>query len=555
MRSMTSMKSAAILAVLCACSAPATPSAHSPHAAAGNHLVVLLVIDQWPEWSFEMKRTTLHGGFERLLREGEWHVGRHPSAATLTAPGHALLGTGEPSARSGILSNEWWHRDLGRPLKAVEAEDGSVSAVWLRVPGLGDAVAASHGGAKAVAVSLKERAAVLPLGHTGTAFYYDPKSAAFTGVVLGPAPAPGQPQVSGPAPQPSLGRSISGQPVIPWLADWNRTHPIEPRTHDAWNPLDASRLPGLSGVADDQPGEVGAKGFGPTFPHDPMATQDPADAVYAMPLGNDVVFETALGAIEGEHLGKGEAPDLLVISLSAHDYIGHGWGHESWEMWDFEQRLDRQLGAFLDQLDHKIGAGHWTMVVTSDHGASPMPDANGGRLTHHQVQVAANNAAAAVLGPGEWIDNAHYPTLYLSKAALAQPKGELASATKHVINALRSFPGIERVDLVASFTGHCETRTGDDRALCLTFDPERSGEIFYLPAKGWIMDSEGEHAATAHGSIHDYDRLVPVILLPPGRKAHEPQRAPLTGELDIARIAPLLAGWLGVRTPSQLTAR
>ena len=89
---------------------------------------MLLVIDQWPEWSFEQKRGAFHAGFQRLLTEGDWHVGHHPSIATLTAPGHALLGTGEPSATSGILANQWWHRDLGVSLKAVEAADGSVTA-------------------------------------------------------------------------------------------------------------------------------------------------------------------------------------------------------------------------------------------------------------------------------------------------------------------------------------------------------------------------------------------------------------------------------------------
>jgi hypothetical protein len=516
------MKSAAVLCALFACSAPAGPAPKSPQAAGNTRLVVLLVIDQLPEWAFEAKRPALHGGFERLLREGEWHIGRHPSAATLTAPGHALLGTGEPPARSGILANEWWHRDLGRVLKAVEAEDGSVTAKWLRVPGLGDAVA-THAGAKAVGVSLKERSAILPLGHSGVAIWYDWKTATMTSL-----------------------------PAVDWLAEHNRTHPLAPRLHDVWTPLDAASLPALSGVADDRPGEVGEKGFGPTFPHDPAKTKDPNDAVYAMPLGNDVVLETASAVIEHEHLGADDVPDLLVISLSAHDYVGHGWGQESWEAWDFELRLDQRLDQFLTALDHDVGEGRWAMIVTSDHGASPLPGADGGRMTHLQIQVAANNAASAVLGQGEWIDNAHYPNVYFSKAALAQPKNELASATKRVINALRSFPGLERVDLVAKFAGHCESRTGDARALCLTFDPERSGDIFYLPAKGWIMQTEDEPLATAHGSLHDYDRQVPVIVVAPGRHRHDPQAAPAAEEIDMLRVAPLLASWLGVPAPSSL---
>src|SRR5262249_6824946 len=150
---------------------------------------------------------------------GEWHVGRHPSAATVTASGHALLGTGQPPARSGILANEWWSRELERVVKAAEDEDGRMSTEWLRVPGLGDALAASRGGGKAVAVTLKSRAAILPLGHHGLAIYYDPKTATW---------------------------AAHGAPA-PWLAAYSRTHPIEPRL-TPWQPLDPSRLAELSGV-------------------------------------------------------------------------------------------------------------------------------------------------------------------------------------------------------------------------------------------------------------------------------------------------------------------
>jgi hypothetical protein len=503
-----------LLVALAAC-----PGPHGPHAPDNApKLVVLVVVDQWPEWSFEHKRPAFHEGFARLLAEGDWSVGHHPSAATLTAPGHALLGTGQPTAGTGILANEWWHRDPGVVLKSVEAEDGTTTTKWLRIPALGDWIAAAHTGAKAVAVSLKDRAAILPLGHAGLSIWYDVKLGAW--------------------------RTLGGSRE--WLQHWNREHPIASRANEVWTPMDATTIAQLSGVADDAPGEVGEKGFGPTFPHDPATTKSPTEAIYAMPLGNELVFDTAIAALHGEALGTDATPDLLVISLSAHDYVGHGWGHESWEMWDTELRLDQQFGKFLDELDRSVGAGKWAMIVTSDHGASPLPETiNGGRMTHVQIQAAANHAASAVLGPGEWIDNAHYPNIFFSKAMLAQPKDELASASKRVLDALRSFPGIERVGRVADYAGHCETRSGDARVLCLTFDAERSGDLFYLPAKGWIMEDEDEPAATAHGSMHDYDQLVPVIVLPPGRTPHVAATAP-TGDVQMVTIAATLAGWLGV---------
>jgi hypothetical protein len=514
------VKSVLLLAALAACTPPPIAS-HPQPVDRSTRLVVLVVLDQWPEWSFEAKRSAFHGGLQRALAEGEWHVGEHPSAATLTAPGHALLGTGAATARSGILANEWWHRDLGKMLMAVEAEDGTDTTRWLRVPGLGDAL--SHTPGKAVAVSLKSRAAMLPLGHTGLAIWLDPVGARFEAHPL-----------------------TNGTPArakLDWLERYTTDHPITPRLAP-WTPLDDTAQ--LANVPDDAPGEAGIKGFGPTFPHDPAATKVPVQTVFASPLGDDLLLEVAEAAIDGEHLGADPHPDLLVVSLSPHDFVGHGWGHESQEQWDLERRLDAALGTFMDQLDARIGHDHWAMIITSDHGASPMPESlHGGRLTHEQIRIAANNAAAATLGPGNWIANAHYPNIYFTPDFFKQPAREQKSAIQRVLNALRSFPALEQVGVIADIASHCETRPEADRALCLTFDRERSGDLYYLPARGWIMDTEDEPAATAHGSLHDYDRQVPLLVLPPGRTTHAPVDRP-ANMVDMRSVAPLLASWLGV---------
>jgi hypothetical protein len=503
---------------------PALPAEAQRLIGAGHpRLVVLVVIDQWPEWAFEGKHGELRGGFARLRTEGEWHVGRYPTATTLTGPDHALLGTGATPNISGIVADEWWHRDLGTELESVHDADGSTTAKWLRAKGLADAIDAAHSDAKAVDIAIKPRVAILPLGHHGLSIWYDWRTAQWA---------------SGSAPT--------------WLADYNRAHPIGDHFHDVWQPLDATRLAQLAQIDDGRAGEVGADGFGPTFPHDPSATTMPSRAVVATPYGDDIVFDLANQVIDTEQLGTHHATDLLVIGLSTHDFVGHGWGQESWEMWDLEIRLDAHLETFLADLDRKLGPNNWSMIVTSDHGASPLPETlGGGRLAVQQLARAANNAAAAVLGEGHWIDSAAYPNIYFSKAMLAQPKGELATATTHVMNALRSFPGIARVGRTLDVMGHCEVRQGDDRALCLGFAPEVSGDLFYLPAKGWIMDSESEPAATAHGSLYDYDRLVPVLVLAPGRTPHPIQDTPMAGELDMRDVAPLLAHWLGIALPAQ----
>ncbi|MBA3818651.1 MAG: alkaline phosphatase family protein, partial [Deltaproteobacteria bacterium] len=387
---------------------------------------------------------------------------------------------------------------------------------------LGDAVAAAGTGARAVSVSLKDRAAILPLGRAGTPIWYDRKAVAWTST------AP-----------------------VPWLAAHTAAHPIAPRLATPWTPLDAGRLAQLTGTTDDAAGEVGEKGFGPTFPHSLQATKQPAIAVFAAPLGNTLVLETGLAAIAGAGLGTDEVPDLLVVSLSAHDYAAHGWGHESWELWDMTLRLDDELARFLAGLDTRVGAGEWAMIVTSDHGGSPLAARlAGGQITHEQVAEAANRAASTQLGPGAWIAAAKFPTLYLSAAARAKPR-ELDKVVTKIVHALRALPGIARVERTADLAGHCERRTGEDRVICLALDPVASGEVVYLPKRGWSFVAAHDPVATSHGSLHDYDREVPVILLPPGRTPHPALTAP-SGRLPMTRIAPLVAEWLGVPAPATL---
>lgn len=507
--------------------APATAApTPAPGAVAAPPLVVLIVIDQLPAWAFAAKRPALTGGFARLLREGTWVTGHVPSAAAITGPGHALLGTGASPAVSGIIANEWWDRALERVIKATDGEPGpGKDAHRLRVPGLGDSIAAAnlatHGSAKAVAVALKDRAALLPLGHAGLAVWYEPKHTAWA----------------------------SSAPRA-WLDALATANPIAAHLHDVWAPLDPARLAALSGTIDAQPGEVGEKGFGPTFPHALAATPSPAEAVFAAPVGNQIVLEAALAAIDGEQLGADATPDLLVIGLSAHDYVGHGWGHESWEAWDMTLRLDADLARFLAQLDAR--APGWAMIVTSDHGASPLPERlHGGRTSYEQIAAVANQAARGVLGAGTWFAGSKSPYLYLTAAARALPAATRARALDAAVTALRAQPALGRVEPTAPLIGACETRHGDDRAICLMLDAERAGEIVVLPREGWILQEQDEPVATAHGSLSAADRDVPVLLLPPGRVPHAPATAP-TGELGLEHIAGTLAGWLGVTPPAAL---
>lgn len=488
-----------------------------------HRLVVLLVIDQFPQWAFAAKRPALRGGgFDRLLTEGKWRLGRYPSAVTLTAPGHATLGTGVTADAHGIIANEWWRRDLGRSLASVRDGSGVASASALTAPALGDAVAAAGRGGKVFSVSLKDRAALLPVGPRGTAIWYEPRTVDWT-----------------------------SNAALPWLDRWNQTSPIAQHLHHVWTPLSPARLGALSGRRDYQVGEAGDKGFDATFPHEVDRTRVPAEALLATPLGNQLVLDTALAAIAGAALGADRVPDLLVVSLSAHDYITHAWGHESWEAWDTALRLDRQLGEFLAGLDRAVGASGWSLLLTSDHGASPLPELSGsGRTRFGQILATANAAASRVLGPGRWIAFAKAPTIYLTEAALSARERE--AAIRAIAADLRELPGVARAEPVADLVGGCAARTGADVALCRSLHAERSGEVLFVPQRGWIFEDDDEPVAASHGSPYDYDQVVPIITLPFGRRPGPTMPAAEPTEVPMTDVAGTLASWLSVPAPATL---
>ena len=194
------------------------------------------------------------------------------------------------------------------------------------------------------------------------------------------------------------------------------------------------------------------------------------------------------------------------------------------------------------------------MVVTSDHGASPLPErtADGGRIEYEVMQETAQHAAETVLGGGTWVTDAKYPNVFFSASLLAKPDVERTRAIAAVVAALQRVPGIAWVEPATRFEGNCEQRRGDDRAICHALDPERSGDLVYMPKPHWIMQDRDEHVGTAHGSIYAYDRQVPLIVLAPDRAPHAPATAPERVR-PMTDVAPLLASWLGVPPPLSLT--
>ena len=248
----------------------------------------------------------------------------------------------------------------------------------------------------------------------------------------------------------------------PWVTERKRTAPIAARFGYQCNVRNPDNMAALSGGPDDAPGELGEKGFGATFPHRLRDTENSADAIFATPLGNELVSEAAKAAVVAEQLGAAQVPGYLVVGFSAHDYAAHGWGHESLEAWDILLRLDTTLAEFKKYLGAKVGEGQGSLFVTSDHSAAPLLERRiaaglaGQRDASQRIAAAAQAAASVGLGWAKartWRTRGIQRSLFRARCWLNQRKNErlryrrcallvhscLASRLRHSPPRLRAF--------------------------------------------------------------------------------------------------------------------
>lgn len=535
MRSPIALLAAAVSLALGGCAAtPARPpvgAAAVPARSGPPKLVVAISVDQLSGDLFAQYREHFSGGFARLLQGAVFPSGYQSHAATETCPGHATLLTGARPARNGIIANNWFDPGLQRADKRVYcAEDETdpastssnpvVSARHLRVPTLGDRLKAANPASRNVAVSAKDRAVVAMGGHTiDEAWWW--KGGAFTSFT-GKAPPPAVAEANARAAA-AIKAGGPAYPVPAWCA---------PR---------------------DQAVSVGKFSVGTwRFPLEPGKEQ----AFRVSPRMDGATVDLAIGLIDGMALGKGPAPDMLSVSLSANDYIGHGFGTEGVEMCIQQAELDRHIGRLLDHLDaHGID---YMVVLSADHGGFDVPE----RLVQQALPRAARStrdlgvrelsaAVAArtgitVSGPLIYADGPA-GDFYVSDALSTIDKNRVVEA---MVAIFRNHPQVAAVftaqqlaDTPPPLTGPQEW-TLRERARA-SFDPERSGDVVVLLERAVmpIADPGAGYVAT-HGSPWDYDRRVPMLFWHRGLTGFE-QPAPV----ETVDIAPTLAAILGLSVP------
>jgi hypothetical protein len=478
-------------------------------------LVIHIAVDQLrPDylvrWSGEF-----NGGFARLIDEGVFYVaGEQDHAVTQTAPGHSTMLSGRWPASTGILSNDLGVGDPQSPL--VGGSGSGASPHRFRGTALYDWMLAADPETRVLSVSRKDRGAILPIGRARVpVFWY------------------------------SGGRFTTSRwyaDTLPtWLADWNARDPVASLRGRVWMPLDDIRYP----ESDERDFETG--GRSPRFPHViPDDSARAASELTGFPVMDSLTLDVAWHGLRALQLGKRNGTDLLAISLSTTDEIGHTYGPGSLEMHDHIRRLDRHLGWFLDSLATHIPLDQVQISLTADHGATEYPEAHG---TTGRVSIAIIGRELNAWARERYaIDlRAQIPSglLLADTRALTARGVDVPRLADSLASIVARLPGVRKV-----YTPSTLAATGDAESMMWRrhIGPDTDWLIAVSLHPGWIWSSS--NTSTGHGTTNLDDVRIPILFRVPGVPAARIERP-----VGVVDIGPTHAGLLGISPTEPLDGR
>ncbi|MCB9667027.1 MAG: alkaline phosphatase family protein [Myxococcales bacterium] len=521
------------MGLLAACGSPPpistpSPSAHTVFEPAP--LMVGIVIDQFGSQTLNRYLPYLDGRglIKRMISRGAYFEHTHlPYAATFTAPGHAAIYTGRLPRDNGIAANRVWNPGLGRWLSVVDdrthavfgAPDQFAGPMAMRAPTLGDLLKQStKGHARVVSLSLKPWPAIVSAGKSPdmVAWYHA---------------GDGQGRMTT--------SSYYGKVLPAWLTSWSTAHPVQ-KYLTVWSARDPALLRRVLGE-DIKPGESLVHGWSASMPHDPLASPSPAEAFLFTPPSVQYLLDAALAAVEHYRMGTDHVSDLLMLSVSTTDIVGHAFGNASWEYLDVLVRTDRMLGDFIDNLSQRI---QLAVLVTSDHGVGPMPEQSQSlsaeRLTSDELLTELRRAAYAGMGPGAWIDSCDGPFVAFGKDAEAPPARRVL--VQALQKGLASDPRIFGLYDLWSLKD-LPTPPVDlwGTAVWKSAPPNPVADLYVLSNRDVVLR---QGLGTTHGTPWEYDSEVPTLIYAPGIKSRRQSSA-----VEMTQLAPTIAKLLGIAPP------
>ena len=500
-------------------------------------IVIGMMVDQM-RWDYLVRYQNRYqfNGFNRLLKEG-FHCENTMInyAPTITACGHTAVYTGSVPAIHGIAGNSWFSRSLNRSVYCTEdslvstvgssSSAGQMSPINLLTTTIGDELRmATNFQSKVVGVALKDRACILSAGHTANAaFWYDGQTGNF------------------------ISSSYYMKELPAWAKQFNEKKLVEKYLDNDWNTL----YPIETYTASTSDNKSYENPFGheknPVFPHllREAATKKNYGMIRSTPFGNTLTFDFAKAAIEGYELGKGSVTDMLAISFSSPDAIGHQFGPNSIEIEDNYLRIDKELGDFLHYLDQKFGKDGYLFFMTADHGVSHSP----GFLQENKLptgvfkdpSVVLNKLLKEKLSIDKVVIGIDNYQLYINKDAIAQKNIPLAAVEDMVIDFLNKQPGVANT-ISTRLLGSSNLPEPVKSMFINGQHAKRSGDILLILEQGWKVESG---SGADHGLWYADDAHIPLIWMGWGITPGKTNRT-----IGITDIAPTLAALLHIQSPS-----
>jgi predicted AlkP superfamily pyrophosphatase or phosphodiesterase len=510
-----------------------------PRAQTQPKLLVVLVVDQMRADYLQRFDRHWRSGFRTLLDKGlVYDNARYPYLGTVTCAGHSTIGTGALPHTHGMISNGWWSRDehrlvgctadaaspdisYGRPMRLGN------SAAHLLVPTLADELRMQKPGARVATMSLKARSAIALAGHGGDAVvWFDDASGSWaTSRAYAAAPVPAVKAFLDKNPiEKDLGREWTlTAPAASYIA---RDAGVGERPLPGWNGLFPHVIKGRGGV--EGRGGVDAQFY---------------DQWQATPFADAYLLRLATSLVDEWSMGQRSITDFLGISFSTLDEVGHSFGPDSREIEDVLRQLDVTIGSLIERLDARVGRANYVLALSADHGVAPNAIApRGGRIAPEDVRERIEETLAAELGPlakSTYVDAVNFTEVYLAPGVFGRLRSN-AKAMASVERAITDVPGVAavlRADRLSATSGDAAARSA-----ALSYMSGRSGDLIVVPQEYWYFSGRNATFATTHGTHHEYDTHVPLILFGGGIRA-----AHVATAVTPADIAPTLGRLAGVQ--------
>lgn len=474
-------------------------------------LVVGIVVDQMRnDYIYRYWNRYGEGGFKRLVNEGFYCKNAHYNyVPTYTGPGHSSIYTGTTPRTHGIIANEWYSREQGKEIYCVAdskaktvgstSEAGKMSPHNQLSTTIGDELLLfSSGKSKLIGVALKDRSSILPVGHAkgSAAYWFDDATGNFI----------------------SSDWYMSALPE--WAWKYNEKKSAKTFLEKGWNTLYPVETYS-AGIADNNSYELSPnKKENPVFPYEYKSFIEKGSygILKATPWGNTITKEFAIEVLKAEKLGQDEHADMLCISFSTPDYVGHSFGIRSVEIEDIYLRLDKELEELLNALDKEVGKDNYSLFLTADHGAADVAaylmaqKIPAGYIKEEKLIKDIKTFCKTEFGDSLVLSVSNQQ-VFLNESRVVALKLNQQDVENKLAAALVKMQGIG--EAYSSYSLKYEAKgNGAYMALIANgFNFKRSGNVAFTYLPGWL---DIQQTGTTHGAAYSYDTNVPLIFFGAG---------------------------------------